>query len=94
MTANKCAVEMRAYKRDGATIEQGGGCGGILLDGDELERLIDAETSYYQVSATPPTPVIQPAIPPETHGCEKHGAACSRGDERRARGGLLGELFY
>jgi uncharacterized protein len=44
----KCGSEMRAYERNGITVDQCKGCRGIFLDFGELERLIDAEGSHYE----------------------------------------------
>ena len=48
MNCPKCESEMRSYERNGVTVDQCTGCRGIFLDRGELERLIDAETSYYE----------------------------------------------
>jgi uncharacterized protein len=48
MNCPKCESEMRSYERNGVTIDQCTGCRGIFLDRGELERLIDAETSFYE----------------------------------------------
>lgn len=102
----KCAGEMRAYERNGVTIDQCTNCRGVFLDRGELERLIDAESSYYQQPQG-----TRPQAPPGYvqdsgqghgndygqapyreghHGGDKHG---DRGEQRRRRGGFLGELF-
>ena len=39
---------MRSYERNGVTIDQCTGCRGVFLDRGELERLIDAESSFYE----------------------------------------------
>ena len=43
----KCGSDMRAYERNGVTIDQCTGCRGIFLDRGELERLTDAEAAFY-----------------------------------------------
>jgi len=43
----KCQSPMRTYERNGVTIDQCSGCRGLFLDRGELERLVDAEGSYY-----------------------------------------------
>lgn len=62
----KCKGEMRAYERNGVTIDQCEECRGIFLDRGELERLVDAESAFSQAAApqagTPPPP--QPGYPP------------------------------
>lgn len=44
----KCMAPMRAYERNGITVDQCTGCRGIFLDRGELEHLIDGEDNYYQ----------------------------------------------
>ena len=39
---------MRSYERSGLTVDQCTGCRGIFLDRGELERLVDAESAYYE----------------------------------------------
>jgi uncharacterized protein len=48
MNCPKCENEMRSYERNGVTVDQCTGCRGIFLDRGELERLIDAESSFYE----------------------------------------------
>ena len=43
----KCGGEMRSYERNGVVVDQCTGCRGLFLDRGELERLVDAESSYY-----------------------------------------------
>jgi len=47
----KCESEMRSYERNGVTVDQCTGCRGLFLDRGELERLIDAENSFYEGSS-------------------------------------------
>ena len=47
MTCPKCGGDMRRYERNGVDIDQCSECRGIFLDRGELERLVDAETGYY-----------------------------------------------
>jgi uncharacterized protein len=44
----KCHSPMRSYERSGLTVDQCTGCRGIFLDRGELERLVDAESAYYE----------------------------------------------
>ena len=44
----KCQSPMRSYERNGVTIDQCSGCRGVFLDRGELERLVDAESAYYE----------------------------------------------
>lgn len=48
MNCPKCESEMSSYERNGVTVDQCTGCRGIFLDRGELERLIDAESSFYE----------------------------------------------
>jgi Zn-finger nucleic acid-binding protein len=63
----KCGSDMRAYERNGVTIDQCTGCRGIFLDRGELEKLTDAEASYYGSRQAPvaPAPAPPPARYPE-----------------------------
>ena len=47
----KCQGEWRQYERNGVTVDQCTDCRGIFLDRGELDRLIDAENSYYETEA-------------------------------------------
>ena len=38
---------MRSYERNEVTVDQCTGCGGLFLDKGELERLSEAESTYY-----------------------------------------------
>lgn len=58
----KCGSDMRAYERNGVTIDQCTGCRGIFLDRGELERLTDAEAAFY---GSPPAAAPAPARYPE-----------------------------
>ena len=48
LTCPKCQGSMRSYERSGITIDQCADCRGVFLDRGELERVIDAEGSYYE----------------------------------------------
>ncbi len=48
LTCPKCTAPMRAYERNGITVDQCTGCRGIFLDRGELEHLIDGEDDYYK----------------------------------------------
>jgi Zn-finger nucleic acid-binding protein len=47
MTCPKCKGFMRQYERSGVILDQCEECRGIFLDRGELEKLVDAENSYY-----------------------------------------------
>lgn len=96
LTCPKCASAMRAYERNGVTIDQCDGCRGIFLDRGELERLIDAESSYYFNQSPRSGQAHRADDPPQTGG--HHGDDQREGDEharygKRRRGGFLAELF-
>ena len=44
----KCESPMRSYERSGVTVDQCTGCRGVFLDRGELDRLVDAEGSFYE----------------------------------------------
>ncbi|WP_315097077.1 zf-TFIIB domain-containing protein [uncultured Cellulomonas sp.] len=88
----KCGSDMRAYERNGVTIDQCTGCRGIFLDRGELERLTDAEAAFYG------TPVPAPAPAPSRYPQEDRRDDRYRGDrddyyKKKKRGSFLGELF-
>jgi Zn-finger nucleic acid-binding protein len=78
----KCGGQMRAYERSGITVDQCAECRGVFLDRGELERLIDAEGSYYQGQS----PASAAQRQDEGHGDKREG-------RRKERFGFLGELF-
>jgi len=43
----KCESPWRSYERNGITVDQCTGCGGVFLDRGELETLIAAEEAHY-----------------------------------------------
>lgn len=48
LTCPKCHGTMRSYERNQVTIDQCTECRGIFLDRGELERLTEAENTYYR----------------------------------------------
>ena len=56
----KCQSPMRSYERNGVTVDQCSGCRGVFLDRGELERLVDAESAYYEQRGV----AAEPAAPP------------------------------
>jgi Zn-finger nucleic acid-binding protein len=75
LTCPKCQSPMRSYERNGVTVDQCSGCRGVFLDRGELERLVDAESAYYEArGATPePPPQQQPQYREPTRQ-EKRGS--------------------
>ena len=68
LTCPKCHGEMRQYERNGITVDQCNDCRGIFLDRGELERLIEAESSWAQQTYAPPPPPRPPdprSAPPQ-----------------------------
>lgn len=57
----KCGSDMRSYERNQVVVDQCTGCGGLFLDRGELERLVEAESTFYS-QTQPPAP--QQAPPP------------------------------
>jgi Zn-finger nucleic acid-binding protein len=53
LTCPKCTSDMRSYERNGVTVDQCTACKGIFLDRGELDRLVDAESSYYDGGRSP-----------------------------------------
>ena len=80
----KCGSDMRVYERNGVTIDQCTGCRGIFLDRGELEKLIDAETSFYGSREAPAAPAPAPTRYPEP---------ARYPEDDRYRGGDRGEYY-
>lgn len=47
LTCPKCQGAMRNYERNGVHVDQCTDCRGIFLDRGELEKLVDAENTFY-----------------------------------------------
>lgn len=60
MTCPKCQAPMRSYERNSVHVDQCTQCRGIFLDRGELERLVDAESSWHG-SGQPQQPQQPPA---------------------------------
>jgi hypothetical protein len=61
LTCPKCQGEWRQYERNGVTVDQCTECRGIFLDRGELDRLIDAENSFYEQESAAPAGGQPPA---------------------------------
>ena len=84
---------MRPYERNGVVIDQCTGCRGIFLDRGELESLIGAESSFYAAQSSAPgftQPQYQDRRDSQRGG---HDSGHGDRDDRRKRGGFLGDLF-
>lgn len=73
LTCPKCGSDMRSYERNQIVVDQCTGCGGLFLDRGELERLIEAESSFYSQNQPP---ARQEPPPRQEHRDERR-------DERR-----------
>jgi Zn-finger nucleic acid-binding protein len=92
LTCPKCRGTMRTYERNGVHVDQCGECRGVFLDHGELERLVDAETRFYD----PPRSAMPVQAPYDSYRTHSGGYSDRRdGDHhgKRKRGGFLGELF-
>lgn len=67
LTCPKCRSNMRQYERSGVTIDQCEQCQGIFLDRGELERLAEAEASYYNRPSAQPAQQAQQGAPPAAY---------------------------
>jgi Zn-finger nucleic acid-binding protein len=56
LTCPKCGADMRSYERNGVVVDQCTECRGVFLDRGELERLVEAEGSYYGERGSEPRP--------------------------------------
>ena len=65
----KCGNAMQSFNRSGLTVEQCGGCRGVFLDYGELERIVQAESQWYQqqyaAQPMPQQPMPQQPMPPQ-----------------------------
>jgi Zn-finger nucleic acid-binding protein len=95
----KCGADMRAYERNGVTIDQCTGCRGLFLDRGELERLVDAESAYYAQRREPERGHREPE---RGHREQEHGRRDHDDDDRshrqygsgqKRKGSFLDELF-
>lgn len=84
MTCPKCHGEMRSYERNGVHVDQCGDCRGLFLDRGELERLVEAEGSFYGGSSQPQ---------PSRGDDHRSGGYDPRGKHPKKRKNFLEELF-
>jgi uncharacterized protein len=83
MTCPKCQGDMRTYERNGVHVDQCTECRGLFLDRGELERLVEAEGSFYS----------EPSAPrPEERG-DRGGHDFGGKHPKRRRKNFLEELF-
>jgi Zn-finger nucleic acid-binding protein len=83
---------MRQYERSGVHVDQCSECRGIFLDRGELEKLIDAETSFHAAPA--PAPERAPAYDRgyQQPGYQQHGYQQGYRPHKK-RKSFLEELF-
>ena len=94
VTCPKCQSPMRSYERSGITVDQCTSCRGVFLDRGELERLVDAEASYYGGHAGAPRYEHERDSHRERgHDREDRHGGHRRHRHGREREGFLGELF-
>ena len=87
----KCQGAMRAYERNGVTIDQCQECRGVFLDRGELDRLVNAEEQRY-ASAPPSAPYRDDERSYRRDHDDDDRRSSKHGGKRR-RSGFLGELF-
>jgi uncharacterized protein len=86
MTCPKCGGEMRRYERNGVDVDQCAECRGIFLDRGELERLVDAESSYHGAERSAPAPASR-------RDDDDRGGYATGGHQGRRKKSFLSELF-
>ena len=90
----KCQGAMRAYERNGVTIDQCQECRGIFLDRGELDRLIDAEEQRLAAPRDESRDRDDRSYrrgQDDDHDDDDRGG--SRFGGKRRRGGFLSDLF-
>ena len=91
LSCPKCQSPMRSYERSGVTVDQCTGCRGVVLDRGELERLVDAEGTYYERVARG-----EPALPERESYADRHERHESYGHghgKRRKKKSFLDDIF-
>ena len=91
----KCGSDMRAYERNGVTIDQCTGCRGIFLDRGELEKLTDAEASYYGSRPAPAAPAPAARYPEDDRYRDDRYRGGDRDDyiKKKKKRSFLDDLF-
>jgi Zn-finger nucleic acid-binding protein len=84
LTCPKCGSEMRSYERNQVVVDQCTGCGGLFLDRGELERLVEAESSFYS------TPQQQSAPPREERHDDRQGY---KGKKKKSKRSFLEDFL-
>jgi Zn-finger nucleic acid-binding protein len=84
----KCHGAMRAYERNGVTVDQCADCRGIFLDRGELERLVDAESAWYGTQREQPG---RPSAPEPAYDDRGYGGGYDT--RRKKKRSFLDDLF-
>ena len=84
----KCQSPMRSYERNGVNVDQCTGCRGVFLDRGELERIVDAEGSFYEQRERHEAPRYEQ---PRYEQREQHYR--QKPHKRHKRESFLGDLF-
>jgi uncharacterized protein len=86
---------MRTYERNGVHVEQCSDCRGLFLDRGELERLVEAEGSFYSAPAAgSPAPPPPPQREEHHHHQSDYGGYDYRGKHyKKRKKNFLEELF-
>ena len=95
LTCPKCGSDMRQYERNRVLVDQCTGCGGLVLDRGELERLTAAEAEWHQSPPVQPLqrePQHQPQHQPQ-YGQEQYRHSQTRPQPYKKRKSFLSELF-
>jgi Zn-finger nucleic acid-binding protein len=89
----KCESPMRTYERSGVTVDQCSGCRGVFLDRGELERLVDAEGSFYEErGSSREEPVREERVREERDFRREHGGY-DKPHKRRKKESFLSDFL-
>ncbi|HZM78066.1 MAG TPA: zf-TFIIB domain-containing protein [Candidatus Limnocylindrales bacterium] len=91
MTCPKCHGDMRAYERNGVTVDQCTDCRGIFLDRGELERLTSAENAWH--GAPPPQQQQQQQYQSHQQPHYQQGYSYGGHHHKKKRESFFEELF-
>ena len=86
----KCGSEMRSYERNQVVVDQCTGCGGLFLDRGELERLVEAESSFY--SQPQQSPAHQPP-PRQEQRDDRHYDDRGKGKKKKSKRSFLEDFL-
>lgn len=89
LTCPKCGTGMRCYERNRVVVDHCPGCGGIFLDRGELERLTEAESTFY--SKTEPS--SHQAPPPHRERRDQGHPGQARGKKKKNPTSFLADFL-